>query len=68
VGTIYGESYTGYNEWRLIKRVQFMEKKFVQCTETHIDISMYGDLYSECNVWRLIYRLQCLATHIDGTI
>jgi len=34
-GTMYGESYRGYNVWRFIYRVQ--------CMETHIEGRIYGD-------------------------
>jgi len=45
-GTMYGDSYRGYNVWRLIYRVQ--------CTETHIEGIMYGHSYREYNAWRLV--------------
>jgi len=45
-GTIYGDSYRGYNVWGFILRVQRMES-IMQGT-------MYGESYSELNVWRLI--------------
>jgi len=34
-GTMYGDSYTEYNIWSLIWRIQRME--------THIEGAMYGD-------------------------
>jgi len=37
-GTMYGDSYRGYNVWRLIKRVSRMEN--------HIEGTMYGDSYT----------------------
>jgi len=45
-GTRYGDSYIGYNVWRLIKKVQFME--------THIEGTKYGDPNRGYIVWRLI--------------
>jgi len=36
-GTMYGDSYSGYNVLRLIKRVK--------CMTTYIDVTMYGDSY-----------------------
>ena len=45
-GTMYGDSYTGYNIWSLIWIVQGME--------THIDFTMYGDTHREYSEWRLI--------------
>jgi len=44
-GTMCGDSYRGYNVWRLMK-VQFME--------IHIERTKYGVPYSGYNVWRLI--------------
>jgi len=44
--TMYGDTYRGYNEWRLIQKVQ--------CMETHVEGAMYGNSYREYNVWRLI--------------
>jgi len=44
--TMYGDSYIGYNVWRLIEKVK--------CMETHIEGTMYGDSYRGYNVWRLI--------------
>jgi len=34
-GTVYGDSYRGYNVWRLTYRVQ--------CVETHIEGTIYGE-------------------------
>ena len=48
-GTTYGDSYRGYNVWRL--------KNMVQCMETHIEVTMYGDSYRGHNVRRLIERV-----------
>jgi len=45
-GTMYGESYSGYNLWSLTWRVQYLE--------IHINRKMYGDSYTVYNVWRLI--------------
>jgi len=36
-GTMYGDSYRGYNAWRVIERVQSME--------TQIEGTMYGVSY-----------------------
>jgi len=45
-GTMYGDSYRGYNVWRLISSVK--------CTEFHIEGSMYGNSHRRYNVWRHI--------------
>ena len=74
--TLYGDSYRGYNVWRLIYRVEYMDTLMeVQCIETHIQCTMYGGSYRGYNlrghrvynVWRFIYRVQCLQTHIEDT-
>jgi len=44
--TVSGDSYRGYNVWRLIDRLQ--------CMETHIEGIMFGDSYRGYSVWRLI--------------
>ena len=43
---MYADSYRGYNVWRIIFRVQYME--------IHIEGTMYGDSYKGYNYWRLI--------------
>jgi len=42
---MYGDSYRGYNAWRIIEWVQSME--------TQIEGKMYGVSYGGYNVWRL---------------
>ena len=45
-GKTYGDSYIGYNVWRLILRVQ--------CMETHIEGTNYGHSYRGYILCRLI--------------
>jgi len=46
VGTVYGDSYGDFIDWRLIYRVK--------CMETHLVGTMNGDSYSGYNIWGLI--------------
>jgi len=45
-GSVYRDSYIGYNVWRPIKSVQYME--------THKEFTLCGDSYTVYNVWRLL--------------
>jgi len=45
-GTMFGDSYRGYNVWRL--------REMVKYTETHIEGTVYGDSNIGYNVWILI--------------
>jgi len=45
-GTMYGDSYRGYNVWSFIYNVQRKE--------SHMEIRMYGVTYIGYKVWRII--------------
>jgi len=40
--TMYGESYSGYNVWGVIERVQSMESH-IKSSEIHIEGIIFGD-------------------------
>ena len=64
-----GDSHRGYNVWRLIQGVQYLEP--------HIAGIMYGVSYRghyvlilirKYTVWRLIERAQSMKNHIESTL
>jgi len=45
--TLFGDSYRGYNVWRILYRIQ--------CMDTHVGVTQYGEIFRVYNVWRIIY-------------